>query len=315
MKRLFAVGAVAVCAILAACQSPAYSSASSDLATHADSSARASIPTTQPLVGAYEKGSPSSWQPMATFAAATKIKPRIAGYYSGWYESFKLSFARQAWKHGAYVFVQMEPFTVTCAQIAAGKADTYLRSYADAVKEFGHPVIIAFGHEVNGRWYPWGASTPAKTYVAAWRHIVELFRSQGARNVTWMWAVNIGRFSLLQHRYPGAAYVNWIGVTGYYTSDRSRFSDVLAPTVKYVRKLAPGKPVIVDETGVAPDSKRTAQIKDLFQNIRTDHLLGAIYFDIDQPHTGPGKQDWRLEGHPAALAAFRAGARDLTPRR
>ena len=28
-------------------------------------------------------------------------------------------------------------------------------------------------------------------FVAAWRHIVTVFRALGARNVTWLWTVNI----------------------------------------------------------------------------------------------------------------------------
>ena len=31
---------------------------------------------------------------------------------------------------------------------------------------------------------------PPATFVAAWRHIVHLFRSEGADNVTWLWTVN-----------------------------------------------------------------------------------------------------------------------------
>ena len=30
----------------------------------------------------------------------------------------------------------------------------------------------------------------AATFVAAWRHIVTLFRAEGADNVTWLWTVN-----------------------------------------------------------------------------------------------------------------------------
>jgi nucleotide-binding universal stress UspA family protein len=54
------------------------------------------------------------------------------------------------------VLVQLEPKGVTLASIAAGGSDAYLRSYADAVVAFGHPVILSFGHEMNGNWYPWG---------------------------------------------------------------------------------------------------------------------------------------------------------------
>jgi hypothetical protein len=72
---------------------------------------------------------------------ATGVKPRIAVYYSSWNEPFSTSFAQTARENDAYVLVQLEPKDVTLASIAAGGSDAYLRSYADAVVAFGHPVI------------------------------------------------------------------------------------------------------------------------------------------------------------------------------
>jgi beta-mannanase len=58
------------------------------------------------------------------------------------------------------------------------------------VRAFGSPVVIGFGHEMNAYWYSWGyRHTRAATFVAAWRHIVTLFRARGARNVTWLWTL------------------------------------------------------------------------------------------------------------------------------
>ena len=80
---------------------------------------------------------------------------------------------------------------MTLASIAAGGSDAYLRSYADAVAAFGHPVILSFGHEMNGTWYSWGdGHTSPATFVAAWRHIVRGVPRRGAANVTWLWTVN-----------------------------------------------------------------------------------------------------------------------------
>ena len=45
---------------------------------------------------------------------------------------------------------------------------------------------------MNAWWYSWGYrhASPA-SFVAAWRHIVTLFRGQGAWNVTWLWTINV----------------------------------------------------------------------------------------------------------------------------
>ncbi len=88
--------------------------------------------------------------------------------------------------------VQINPTRINLAAIASGHYDAYLTSYAEAVRSYRYPVILGFGHEMNGSWYSWGYrhSSPA-AFVAAWRHIVTLFRELGARNVTWLWTVNI----------------------------------------------------------------------------------------------------------------------------
>ena len=44
-------------------------------------------------LGVYEKGAPASYQPVATFSQAVSRQPNLVGYYSGWGEPFKTSFA------------------------------------------------------------------------------------------------------------------------------------------------------------------------------------------------------------------------------
>ena len=71
--------------------------------------------------------------------------------------------------------MQWDPTLASVSKIAAGGYDSYLRSFADSVRDFGHPVVIGFGHEMNAYWYSWGyGHLPASTFVAAWRHIVTL---------------------------------------------------------------------------------------------------------------------------------------------
>ena len=146
----------------------------------------AAAPTSVPvaaslLVGVYEPGVPGSWSNIAEFTTATGVKPGIVVYYSPWNDPFSTSFAQTARAHDAYVLVQLQPNGVTLASIAAGGSDAYLRSYADAVVAFGHPVILSFGHEMNGTWYSWGYGHASPgTFAAAWRHVVRVFRAEGA---------------------------------------------------------------------------------------------------------------------------------------
>lgn len=268
---------------------------------------------TSPLVGVYEPGVPGSWSPITEFTNATGIKPRIVVYYSAWNNPFSTSFAQAAWDRGAYVLVQLEPKRVSLASIAAGGSDPYLRSYADAVVAFGHPVILSFGHEMNGTWYSWGdGHTSPATFVAAWRHVVRVFRAAGAANVTWLWAVNsiVGAASSLSRWWPGAAWVDWTGIDGYYFRSTDTFGSVFGSTIAVIRTFS-SAPLLIAETAVGTTPNRASQIDALFAGVRAERLAGVVWFDKEQ-HAGLYHQDWRLENDPTALAAFAAAATQLT---
>ncbi len=315
-KVIMAALAVAVLLALAGCMHPAAPAAPASRVP----ASRAAVPRrrpplspapapARPLVGVYEPGAPASWSGVAAFTAATGVRPRIVVYYSSWGDPFAASFARRAWREGAYVLVQLQPEGVSLASIAAGRSDAYLRSYADAVAAFGHPVIVAFGHEMNGSWYPWGyGRTPAATFVAAWRHVVSVFRAQGAGNATWLWAVNAvsGASGDLRQWWPGAAWVNWAGIDGYYFTGADTFGSVFGATIAAVRAIT-GDPLLISETAVGTTADRDSQISNLFAGVREQHLAGLVWFDQAQ-RAGLYHQDWRLENDPAALAAFAAAA-------
>jgi mannan endo-1,4-beta-mannosidase len=276
--------------------------------------ARASLPASlASYLGVYESGPPDDYQPVARFALAAGREPNLVGYYSGWAEPFASSFADTVRSRGAVTVVQIDPTDTSIPAIAAGDYDNYLRSYADSVRDFGHPVVIGFGHEMNGNWYSWGyGHVPAATFVAAWRHVVTLFRGQGADNVTWMWTINSDlRYTRpVASWWPGAEYVTWVGIDSYYVRPSDTFGSVFGGTIDQVRRFT-DKPVLLSETAVGPTAGQAVKIPDLFRGMRQYKTLGLVWFDIAQ-RQGIYRQDWRIENSPAAESAFRSGASALT---
>jgi len=270
-------------------------------------------PTEAAYLGVYEDGSPPSIAPVVGFGHVVGSMPNIVGWFAGWAQPFNLAFAQQTAAHKCIPFVQIDPTYASVAGIAAGDYDAYLQSYADTVREFGKSVIIGFGHEMNAPWYSWGyGHVPAATFVAAWRHIVTLFRAQGADNVTWLWTVNQDRSNTgpISDWWPGAQYVTWVGIDGYYFGPDDDFSTVFAPTIHEVRALT-NRPILLSETAIGPASGQFAKIADLFAGMRTYRTLGLVWFDKDQD-SGLYHQDWRIEGDQPAEAAFRLGMSALT---
>ena len=270
----------------------------------------ASLPTKlASYVGVYEKGPPNTYQPVVNFTNTINRQPNLVGYYSGWGEPFERSFAETVGSHGATTILQWDPTLASVQKIAAGGYDSYLRSFADSVREFGRPVIIGFGHEMNAYWYSWGyGHLPASTFVAAWRHIVTLFRHQGTSNVTWLWTLQADEQGTgpIASWWPGEKYVTWVGIDGYYYRPSETFSSIFGKTIADVRVLT-GLPVLLSEVAVGPQAGQARKIPDLFEGMRHYGTLGLVWFDIAQ-HDGVYHQDWRIEDNPSAEAAFRHGA-------
>jgi hypothetical protein len=273
----------------------------------------ASLPTVPAsYLGVYEAGALSKYQSIADFTQVAGRQPNLVGYYSGWGEPFQTSFAETASRHGAATILQWDPTLASVSKIAAGGDDGYLRSFADSVREFGHPIVIGFGHEMNAYWYSWGyGHLPPATFVAAWRHIVTLFRAQHADNVTWLWTLQADEpgTGTIASWWPGAKYVTWVGIDGYYYRPSETFFSIFGETIAQVRAFT-GLPVLLSEVAVGPEAGQSRKIPDLFAGMRQYGTLGLVWFDITQ-HQGTYHQDWRIEDNPAAEAAFRRGASGL----
>ena len=226
-----------------------------------------------------------------------------------------MSYAQTLHEHGVIPFVQIDPTAASISAIASGTYDDYLGSYAESVRDFGHAVVIGFGHEMNASWYSWGYKhVPAATFVAAWRHIVTLFRKQGADNVTWLWTLEMDQPGTgpIASWWPGAQYVTWVGIDGYYYRSTDTFASVFGRTITQLRKFT-NKPVLLSETAVGPQAGQFAKILDLFHGMSKDKTLGLVWFDKTQ-RGSISRQDWRLQDNQFAEISFRLGVRDeLTP--
>ena len=164
---------------------------------------------------------------------------------------------------------------------------TPLFSYAEAVRAYRHPVIMSFGHEMNGYWYSWGyRKTSPAVFVAAWRHIVKIFRVLGAQNVTWLWTVNIindthgGQIPRPGQWWPGSSYVNWVGIDGYYLKPSWKFAPLFGPTIAAVRSVT-ADPILIAETGAVPAADQPERYM-IFSMVSVSMGCSASYGSIQR---------------------------------
>jgi len=264
-----------------------------------------------PFTGIAVPHTPADAQ-LASYRKHFSAKPQIVEFYNAFSGPFDKSEALQAVQDGLIPLIQINPRGIKLQQIATGVWDRHLRNYAAAVKAFGCEVILSFGHEMNGWWYSWGLprSTPAE-FIAAWRHIYDVFKSAGVKNVIWSWdpSHQYGHFAAGKNAspadvwYPGNAYVNWIGLDGYlgYSSadgHAQTFGQIFGYQLQDIRKIAPHKLVYLAETAVQRGRAIATQIAELFAGVKAYHLRGLVWFD------GLARHDYRLGVYKAVDKAY-----------
>lgn len=148
---------------------------------------------------------------------------------------------------------------VSDADVASGKYDGWLTTQAKAMASFGHPLFVLFDEEMNGTWYSYSPGLNGNTaadFVAMWRHVHDVFASNGATNVTWVWCPNVDPdhvFTSYSELYPGDAYVDWTGLNGYNWGGHewTSFANVFSSSYNALLQLAPTKPIMIGETASA----------------------------------------------------------------
>jgi hypothetical protein len=184
----------------------------------------------------------------------------------------------------------------TFAEIESGKYDRQLNSQAAIIRSLHSTVWLRlfFEPDMDAQRCANPNQNP-QLYIAAFRHVVGIFRADGVTNVKWMWAPGYplyasGHWSTW---YPGSDVVDIVAEDTYNaTTTQESFS---AAVCTVAPKL--GKPFAITETGaLAPEqAKWLGNIKQACPG-----LTAFIYFDA----VGSAGYDYRLGA--AGLAAFKA---------
>ncbi|MEW6218490.1 MAG: glycosyl hydrolase [Thermodesulfobacteriota bacterium] len=251
-------------------------------------------------------------------------------------------------RHGAVPLVYWSPWDRPYSQsqppdrfrldaILAGTWDGYLDRWADGARAYGRPILVAWGLEMNGHWFPWsgchyGGGTPAPAggfagpalYKAAFRHVVDRVRARGAGNIQWVFHVNHLSFpaepwNAFAQYYPGAQYVDWLGVSIYgkqfAASDWLTFRQASEAAFRELAALDPSKPIMVAEFGVGeyPQAGSKADwLQEALAVMRDEQprVKAAVYWHERWQNADESYSNLRVNSSPAALAAFREQVSD-----
>lgn len=224
-------------------------------------------------------------------------------------------------KHGAIPVLTWEPMVyengneimVSWECVVSGRYDAYLTRFAQNARDWQHPFLLRFAHEMNLARYHWGTDAAAygpespEIYKRMFRYVVDLFRRHGADNVRWVFCPNAesvppADWNQPARWYPGDGYVDVMGMDGYnwgttqtletdgWNSHWQSFADIFEPLYRELRQIAPQKPLLVFETASAADGgDKSAWVPDMLKTARNWQVDGLIWFQVNK------EIDWRLE--------------------
>ena len=224
--------------------------------------------------------------------------------------------------------------------ILAGKWDAYIDQWADAAREYGKPLLVSWGLEMNGTWFPWSGfycgggkiinhNKKHPLYAGpemvkqTFRYVVDRVRARKANNILWGFHANHyglppKPWNTMANYYPGAKYVDWLGLSVYgkmlHGEDWSSFSNVMDHSYQEICQLDPKKPVIVAEWGVGefPPDDKGAFITKAFADMQTRYprVKAAVYWHERWENTDGSYSNLRVNSSPGALDAYRKGVAD-----
>ena len=257
----------------------------------------------------------------------------IVNTFIAWRDGFPAKFAHDL-PPTALLMVTWEPYLVDFDEhsllyaIAKEREDEVICDFADSCRAYGKPVIVRWGHEMNGNWYPWsGASVEEDSglYISAYRRIRDIFRKRECTNAKFVFCVNYrdvpaGKWNRFEEYYPGDEYVdflgmdiyNWgnIGRWGWWFWSRSRWTapeDLLEKPYERMIRLSPDKPVLLCEVGsTSSGGDKREWIQEFFGSLKTDFtaVKGFVWFDFDK------ETDWGISIDTDMWETYRAMSGD-----
>src|SRR4051812_13830613 len=223
---------------------------------------------------------------------------------------------------GSMPLVTVEPWDSSSAtdpryalkNIVRGDFDAWFAAGADTARAYGKPFYLRFAPEMNGHWAPREAGINGNTpqeYIAAWRHVHDIFVSRGAGLVKWVWGPNVSGGSAVDFTpyYPGSDAVDVLALDGYnwgILDVWQTYSQVFGPSYDALTRLDPVKPVMIAETASAEaGGNKAAWITSALTRevaTRTPRVAIVVWFGVNK------ETDWRVESSAGALSAYRAVA-------
>lgn len=224
-----------------------------------------------------------------------------------------------------------------------GDYDDELRQWAREAKATGVSILAEFGPEVNGCWMSWngmwhgggqmngyGDPTVAdgpERFRDAHQRVVDLFRQEGADNVTWFFHITYGdnpndEWNRFNNYYPGDDVIDWIGISVYgaqtpcdntWYTFAEQFQAMYEAVDDQESGISSDKPMAILELGVVeghPDGSKPAWIEETLTKLSNGsypRVKGFSWWHERWTNSDCDASDIRIDSSTETQTSYREG--------
>jgi hypothetical protein len=351
--RLLFAGALFCAALNPACRGDAPSPRPPEVRTAPGQLKKLEIPRSGAYTGAYidfgETEDDVTLEALEGFEKLVGKHQAIVAMSSYWgRQSFPLPALRIISAYGAVPLVYWSPWDYPFEEekgkdkfnprnILAGRWDAYIDLWAQQARSFGGPMLVSWGLEMNGDWFPWSGlycggskvvpgSIPERhegpeNYKNAYRHVVDRVRAAGAHNIEWVFHANNSSnpnqpWNRIAGYFPGSGYVDWLALSAYGQqypgTGWTPFEEVLPAPYREICAVDPDKPFLLAEWGVGefPNSGSKGEwIREAFRRMPVEfpRLKAAVFWHERWQNGDLTYSNLRVHSSEESLAAYRQG--------
>jgi hypothetical protein len=269
-------------------------------------------------------------QALAEFEAATGRRQALFHAYHRGDQLFptreEIAIARDA-ANPRLLFLSWKPITFNWAEIARGRADTYLARLARHIRaNYTDQFFFTMYHEPEDNVVPRpGSGMTAKDFANAFRHVVLELRGNGVTNmvtaICYMAYVPWNTQPWFEDLYPGGDVVDWVAWDAYAYSDpgygHGDFAEMMNRKAgsrpawpgfyNWAAKSFPDKPLMVAEWGVWYSPRNPTHQATFFDSVGKQMELfprvkAMMYFDTPSQQQG---RNSRVDATSGGLRAYR----------
>jgi len=260
------------------------------------------------LFGAFTYG--GVWrgmEPVLRLEAELGRRLDVVHWFMNWDHAYDPAMVEAVAAGGRAPLISWQPHRQAVRDIAAGRYDAYLRSWADGVRGAPGPLYLRPFPEMNGDWVPWNGDPEGLR--AAWIHMTALFDAAGAHNVRWVWSPNVSDeprtdANRMERYYPGDDHVDVLSLSGYNWGDTRpaigwrSFERVFETGYPRIAALGP-QPIWLTELASSDlGGDKPDWVRGMFASTAFPRIEALIWFDEHK------EADWRLTSSPEVVRAF-----------